>query len=152
MKITSGSDAVEIGANLCCPSFHYCHSYFFILRGSASEIFSGTALTCVTVLLRKIGEFCAEFPHGDFIADLVECAGQLVLHHDIRLVAGITCSLERNDALAFGIIHLLPSLNSISFSTFSGRFSSSIGLRMNSFVLFLSWCRSIISCLPEDQP
>ena len=45
MKITSGSDAVEIGGKLLLPFFFITAiTYFFILRGSASEIFRGTAL------------------------------------------------------------------------------------------------------------
>ena len=45
MKITSGSDAVEIGGRLLLPFFFITAiAYFFMLRGSASEIFRGTAL------------------------------------------------------------------------------------------------------------
>ena len=46
MKITSGSDAVEIGGRLLPPFFFITAITYFppTLRGSASEIFSGTAL------------------------------------------------------------------------------------------------------------
>ena len=44
MKITSGSDAVEIGGRPLLPFFFItAMAYFLMLRGSASEIFSGTA-------------------------------------------------------------------------------------------------------------
>ena len=40
MKITSGSDAVEMGGKPLLPFFFITAiAYFFILRGSASEIF-----------------------------------------------------------------------------------------------------------------
>ena len=45
MKITSGSDAVEMPGKSLLPFFFItAMAYFFMLRGSASEIFRGTAV------------------------------------------------------------------------------------------------------------
>nr|DAF45479.1 MAG TPA: hypothetical protein [Siphoviridae sp. ctBLh2] len=105
MKITSGSEAVEMPGKLLLPFFFITamalllYIYRFGLRNLQRYCFG----YCVALLFVEFCELRTELALCNLVAHLVEGAGELILYHDVGLVARVAGGLQGNHALADGI-------------------------------------------------
>ena len=92
------------GQGLVALLFHYCHSLLlYVTRFGLRNLQRYCFRDDVALPLRQVGKLAAELAHRDLVADLVEGARELVLNHDVRLIAGITGRLQRYDSLTYGV-------------------------------------------------